>query len=34
LRARFEPITASPVTPICAVPVFESDELMCAPLVS
>src|SRR6201990_968770 len=35
LRARFEPMTASPVTPICAVPVFESLEswaLMSSPL--
>src|ERR1700709_861358 len=32
----FEPMTASPVTPICAVPVLEfdwlSDELMSSPL--
>jgi len=27
-RARFEPITARPVTPIWAVALFESDELM------
>src|SRR5271166_7003298 len=28
----FEPMTARPVTPICAVPVFASDELMSSPL--
>src|SRR5690242_12862474 len=32
LRAMLEPITARPVTPICALPVFASDELMFSPL--